>query len=46
MSGIKVETQFKGKWHYEEYLLKNHRKKRDLHLPTFNELSKTSKKVD
>jgi len=26
MSGIKVETQFKGKWHYEEYLLKNHRK--------------------
>ncbi len=24
--GIKIDTRFKGKWHYEEYLLKHHKK--------------------
>ena len=23
---IKIDPRFKGKWHYEEYLLKNHKK--------------------
>lgn len=25
-TGIKIDPRFKGKWHYEEYLLEKHRK--------------------